>query len=218
MEYVYAALILNETGEEINEDNVTGVLEAAGVDVEESRVKALVAALEDVDIEEAIETAAAAAAAAPPRALRGRRGRRRGRRRERRRGRRRRGSGGRRGRGRRRRRGPRRALRLTPDDSRDFDRVDRLSNIRFLLNFAIRSDNVVHEFIYRSRKRRGDEDRRRRQGRVRSVRVGVPDRGCLAAREGDEPRLRASAVRGVSGCRRSAEGYTLRRDISHLAG
>ena len=63
MEYVYAALILNETGEEINEDNITGVLEAAGVDVEESRVKALVAALEDVDIEEAIETAAAAPAA-----------------------------------------------------------------------------------------------------------------------------------------------------------
>ncbi|WP_323193007.1 50S ribosomal protein P1, partial [Halostella sp. PRR32] len=48
---------------EINEENVTGVLEAAGVDVEESRVKALVAALEDVDIEEAIETAAAAPAA-----------------------------------------------------------------------------------------------------------------------------------------------------------
>jgi len=63
MEYVYAALILNETDEEINEDNVTGVLEAAGVDVEESRVKALVAALEDVDIEEAVETAAAAPAA-----------------------------------------------------------------------------------------------------------------------------------------------------------
>ena len=59
MEYVYAALILHETGEEINEDNLTGVLEAAGVDVEESRVKALVAALEDIDVEEAIETAAA---------------------------------------------------------------------------------------------------------------------------------------------------------------
>ena len=59
MEYVYAALILNETGEEINEDNVTDILEAAGADVEESRVKALVAALEDVDIEEAVEQAAA---------------------------------------------------------------------------------------------------------------------------------------------------------------
>lgn len=63
MEYVYAALILHETGEEINEDNLTGVLDAAGVDVDESRVKALVAALEDVDIEEAIETAAAVPAA-----------------------------------------------------------------------------------------------------------------------------------------------------------
>ncbi|QIO23500.1 50S ribosomal protein P1 [Haloarcula sp. JP-L23] len=60
MEYVYAALILNESGEEINEDNLTDVLDAAGVDVEESRVKALVAALEDVDIEEAVEQAAAA--------------------------------------------------------------------------------------------------------------------------------------------------------------
>src|SRR6056297_1466210 len=60
MEYVYAALILNESGDEINEDNLTDVLEAAGVSVEESRVKALVAALEDVDIEEAVEQAAAA--------------------------------------------------------------------------------------------------------------------------------------------------------------
>ncbi len=63
MEYVYAALILHETDEEINEENLTDVLEAAGVDVEESRVKALVAALEDVDIEEAIDTAAAVPAA-----------------------------------------------------------------------------------------------------------------------------------------------------------
>jgi large subunit ribosomal protein L12 len=64
MEYVYAALILHESGEELNEENITGVLEAAGVDVEESRVKALVAALEDVDITQAIEEAAAVPAAA----------------------------------------------------------------------------------------------------------------------------------------------------------
>ncbi|ELZ13505.1 50S ribosomal protein L12P [Halovivax asiaticus JCM 14624] len=63
MEYVYAALILNESGEEINEDNLTDVLDAAGVDVEESRVKALVAALEDVDIDEAVADAAAVPAA-----------------------------------------------------------------------------------------------------------------------------------------------------------
>ena len=59
MEYVYAALLLHETDEEINEDNLTDVLDATGVDVEESRVKALVAALEDVEIEEAVEQAAA---------------------------------------------------------------------------------------------------------------------------------------------------------------
>ncbi|WP_254768207.1 50S ribosomal protein P1 [Salinilacihabitans rarus] len=59
MEYVYAALILNETDEEINEENLTGVLEAAGADVVESRVKALVAALEDVDIDDAVAQAAA---------------------------------------------------------------------------------------------------------------------------------------------------------------
>jgi large subunit ribosomal protein L12 len=63
MEYVYTALLLNESSEEINQENVTAVLESAGADVEESRVKALVAALEDVDIEEAIDTAAAAPAA-----------------------------------------------------------------------------------------------------------------------------------------------------------
>lgn len=59
MEYIYAALIVNETDEELNEDNITSVLEAAGADVEESRVKALIAALEDVDIEEAVDQAAA---------------------------------------------------------------------------------------------------------------------------------------------------------------
>lgn len=62
MEYIYAALILNETGAEITEDNVTEILEAAGVGVDDARVKALVAALEDVDIEDAIEETAAVAA------------------------------------------------------------------------------------------------------------------------------------------------------------
>lgn len=58
LEYIYAALILHEADREISEKNVTDVLETANVDVEESRVKALVAALEDVDVEEAIaETA-----------------------------------------------------------------------------------------------------------------------------------------------------------------
>ena len=63
MEYIYAAMILHTTEQDINEENVTKILEAAGADVDESRVKALIAALEDVDIEEAMETTAMAAAA-----------------------------------------------------------------------------------------------------------------------------------------------------------
>ncbi len=59
MEYVYAAAILHKLDQEINEENVTAVLEAAGADVSESRVKALIAALEDVDIDEAISEASA---------------------------------------------------------------------------------------------------------------------------------------------------------------
>ena len=58
MEYIYAAMILHTTEQDINEENVTKILEAAGADVDESRVKALIAALEDVDIEEAMETTA----------------------------------------------------------------------------------------------------------------------------------------------------------------
>ena len=62
MEYIYAALLLHKAGKEITEDAITAVLQAAGTAVNESRVKALIAALEDVDIEEAMATAAVAAA------------------------------------------------------------------------------------------------------------------------------------------------------------
>jgi large subunit ribosomal protein L12 len=67
MELVYAALTLHEAGKEVNEDNLSAIVEAADLDVEDTEIKALVAALEDVDIEEAMETAVATggAAAAP---------------------------------------------------------------------------------------------------------------------------------------------------------
>ena len=67
MELVYAALTLHESGKEVNEDNLQSIVDAADLDVEDSEIAALVAALEDVDIEEAMETAVAAggAAAAP---------------------------------------------------------------------------------------------------------------------------------------------------------
>ncbi|OPY25968.1 MAG: 50S ribosomal protein L12 [Methanocella sp. PtaU1.Bin125] len=62
MEYVYAALLLHKAGKPVDENGVTSVLKAAGVTVNEARVKALVAALEGVNIEEAIAKAAVAAA------------------------------------------------------------------------------------------------------------------------------------------------------------
>jgi len=58
MEYVYASLLLYHAGKEINEESVKKILEAAGIQVDDVRVKALVAALKEVNIEEAIKTAA----------------------------------------------------------------------------------------------------------------------------------------------------------------
>jgi len=57
MEYVYASLLLHHAGKEITEDNVKKILSAVGISVDEARVKALVAALKEVDIDEAIKAA-----------------------------------------------------------------------------------------------------------------------------------------------------------------
>ncbi|MBM3904792.1 MAG: 50S ribosomal protein P1 [Thaumarchaeota archaeon] len=65
MEYVYAALILHKLKKEINEANVSSVIKAAGAEVSDAQVKALVSALADVNIEEAIKAAPVAVAAAP---------------------------------------------------------------------------------------------------------------------------------------------------------
>jgi large subunit ribosomal protein L12 len=64
MEYVYAALLLHKAGKPVDENGITTVLKAAGVQVNEARVKALVSALEGVNIDEAISKAAFAAAPA----------------------------------------------------------------------------------------------------------------------------------------------------------
>ncbi|MEK6942963.1 MAG: 50S ribosomal protein P1 [Nanoarchaeota archaeon] len=66
MEYVYAAMLLHKAGQKVEEASVKKVLEAAHVKVDEARAKALVAALEGVNIEEAIEKAAVAQVAAAP--------------------------------------------------------------------------------------------------------------------------------------------------------
>ncbi|MDO9517725.1 MAG: 50S ribosomal protein P1 [Methanosarcinaceae archaeon] len=64
MEYIYAALLLHNAGKDITDETVTAVLTAAGTEVNENRAKALVAALDGVDIEEAMAKAAFAAAPA----------------------------------------------------------------------------------------------------------------------------------------------------------
>lgn len=68
MEYVYAALMLHSAGKEVNEEGIKKVVEAAGVAVDEVRIKALVAALEGVDIAKVLSQASVmpvAVAAAP---------------------------------------------------------------------------------------------------------------------------------------------------------
>ena len=73
MEYVYAALMLHKLKKDINEDNITSLVKASGAEVNAAQVKALVASLADVNIEEAIKAApvAVAAAAAPAEAVAG---------------------------------------------------------------------------------------------------------------------------------------------------
>jgi len=65
MEYVYSAMLLHSAGQPVTEENVKKVLTAAGVKTDAARVKALVASLEGVNIDEAIKSATAIPVAAP---------------------------------------------------------------------------------------------------------------------------------------------------------
>ncbi|MEM5836165.1 MAG: 50S ribosomal protein P1 [Candidatus Aenigmatarchaeota archaeon] len=58
MEYVYSALLLHQAKKPITEENIKKVLEAVGITVDEAKVKALVASLEGVNIDEVIQQAA----------------------------------------------------------------------------------------------------------------------------------------------------------------
>ncbi|MEM2249173.1 MAG: 50S ribosomal protein P1 [Candidatus Bathyarchaeia archaeon] len=57
MEYIYAAMLLHKAGKQITEENLTQVLTAAGINVDAMRVKALVASLAEVNIDEVIKSA-----------------------------------------------------------------------------------------------------------------------------------------------------------------
>ncbi len=63
MEYVYAALLLHSAGKKVTEEAITAVVKSAGIEVDAVRAKALVSALEGVNIDEAISKAAFAAPA-----------------------------------------------------------------------------------------------------------------------------------------------------------
>ena len=68
MEYVYAAMLLHKAGKDVSEESVKKVITAAGLAVDDAKVKSLLAALEGVNIDDAIKEAAVAApvAAAAP--------------------------------------------------------------------------------------------------------------------------------------------------------
>ena len=61
---VYGALLLHKAGKDINESNLKKVVESAGVHIEDAKIKALVANLEGVNIEDAIKQAVVAPVAA----------------------------------------------------------------------------------------------------------------------------------------------------------
>jgi large subunit ribosomal protein L12 len=63
MEYVYASLLLHAAKKEISEATITSVLKSAGITANPAQAKSIVAALENVNIEEAIKSAALPVAA-----------------------------------------------------------------------------------------------------------------------------------------------------------
>jgi len=63
MEYVYSALLLHSAKQPINEANLKKVLQSVGITADEAKIKALIASLEGVNIDDAIKEAAVAMAA-----------------------------------------------------------------------------------------------------------------------------------------------------------
>lgn len=62
MKYVYGALLLHSADKPITEENLKKIVTAAGIQVEEVQVKALVAALSEVNINDALKSAMTMAA------------------------------------------------------------------------------------------------------------------------------------------------------------
>lgn len=66
MNYIYAALLLHSAGKPIDEHGLKSVVSATGTEPDAARIKAMVAALEGINIDEAVSKAAMPVAAAAP--------------------------------------------------------------------------------------------------------------------------------------------------------
>jgi large subunit ribosomal protein L12 len=65
MDLIYSALLLHSAKQNIDESNLNKVLQSAGIKPDSAKIKALLAALETVNIDEAISKASMPVAAAP---------------------------------------------------------------------------------------------------------------------------------------------------------
>ncbi|MEM1570187.1 MAG: 50S ribosomal protein P1 [Candidatus Bathyarchaeia archaeon] len=58
MECIYATLLLHHAGQKINEENIRKVLKAANIEPEDVKIKALLAALSEIDLGEVLKNVA----------------------------------------------------------------------------------------------------------------------------------------------------------------
>ncbi|MEM3883397.1 hypothetical protein Micr_00241 [Candidatus Micrarchaeum sp.] len=65
MEYVYAALLLDAAGKEVNEKELMDVVKAAGFSPDEAKAKAVVESLKGLNIKDIIKNAQSMQVAAP---------------------------------------------------------------------------------------------------------------------------------------------------------
>ena len=66
MEYVYASMLIHKLGGKIDEGNIQKVVQAAGGNPDQGKVRALVSALQDIDIDKVIKEASLPVAVAAP--------------------------------------------------------------------------------------------------------------------------------------------------------
>ena len=57
MEYVYAALLLHKLGKQIDEESIKRIMQAAGAEIDETKIKTLIASLKGVDVTKILEEA-----------------------------------------------------------------------------------------------------------------------------------------------------------------